>query len=101
MRPLRELRPATWLRSLLAGLTTWVTLLAWTKFAGTRPGSWCRSSAPACWSPGRAWCCASPGCPAVLVALAQVLVVLVWLHHREVGDLAVAGWVPTSTRCAA
>jgi hypothetical protein len=35
---LRDLRPATWLPSLLAGLTTWVTLLAWSKFAENPAG---------------------------------------------------------------
>jgi len=30
---LAELRPTTLVVSLLAALTTWVTLLAWTKFA--------------------------------------------------------------------
>ncbi len=95
MRPLRELRPATWLSSLLAGLTTWVTLLAWTKFAENPAGFMVPILGACLLVAGSGMVLRAARVPAVPVALAQVLVVLVWLHHREVSHLAVAGWVPT------
>jgi transglutaminase-like putative cysteine protease len=95
MRPLSELRPATWVPSLLAALTTWVTLLAWTGFAETPAGYLvpilfgCLLVAVTGMSLRAAhW-------PALLVLLAQVVVVLGWLHHREVSALALGGWIPT------
>jgi transglutaminase-like putative cysteine protease len=92
---LADLRPTTWLPSLLAGLTTWVTLLAWSKFA-ENPAGFMVPILGAC------ILVAIVGMllralrqPALVVALVQVIVVLGWLHHREASAFALGGWIPT------
>jgi transglutaminase-like putative cysteine protease len=94
MKPLREYYPETMVVSLLAGLTTWVTLLAWTSFA-ERPAGYMVPLFGGCLTIAVVgMLLRTARLPALLVALAQVLVVLLWLHHRLAGDLAVAGWIP-------
>jgi len=95
-RTWRDWRPATLTPSLLAALTTWVTLLAWNKFA-ERPSGYMVPLFAACLIVaivgmlGR-----SARWPAVLVVVAQVVVLLLWLHHRWAGADALLGWVPTA-----
>ena len=97
MRPLREYYPDTLVESLLAGLATWVTLLAWTRFA-ERPEGYVVPLLGGCLMVAVVgMLMRTARIPALLVALAQVVVVLLWLHHRLAGDLAVAGWIPDPT----
>ena len=97
MRPLSEYKPGTLLVSMLAGLTTWVTLLAWSGFA-ERPAGFLVPILGACLLVAVVgMLLRSVRMPAVLVALAQVLVVLFWLHHRLASDTALGGLVPTPT----
>ena len=95
MTTLRDLRPATWLPSLLAGLTTWVTLLAWTKFAEHPAGFMVPILGGTILVALTGMLLRSARVPAVLVALAQVVVVLVWLNHREAATASLGGWIPT------
>ena len=83
--------------SLLAALTTWVTLLAWSGFA----------ERPAGFMVPILWACLlvavigmllrSARVPAPLVAVVQVVVVLLWLQHRYAAGDALAGLLPTPT----
>ncbi|NUR06937.1 MAG: transglutaminase domain-containing protein [Nocardioidaceae bacterium] len=87
--------PATATSSLLAALTTWVTLLAWTKFA-ERPSGFMVPILFGCLLVAvTGMLLRSARLPAVLVALVQVAVVLLWLHHRLAGSEALLGWLPT------
>jgi transglutaminase-like putative cysteine protease len=101
MRTVRDLRPATWLPSLLAALTTWVTLLAWTKFAEHPAGFMVPILGGCILVAVVGMLLRGARLPAVVVALVQVLVVLLWLDHRFAGDLAIGGWVPTPASVAA
>ena len=96
MTTLRDLRPATWLPSLLAGLTTWVTLLAWTKFAEHPAGFMVPILGGTILVAFTGMMLRSARVPALLVALAQVVVVLVWLNHRVAASASLGGWIPTS-----
>jgi transglutaminase-like putative cysteine protease len=89
--------PDTLLTSLLAALTTWVTLLAWTSFAERPEGYMVPLFGGCLMIAVLGMLLRSARVPALLVALAQVLLVLFWLHHRLAGDLALAGWFPDST----
>jgi hypothetical protein len=89
--------PETLLTSLLAALTTWVTLLAWTSFAERPEGYMVPLFGGCLMIAVLGMLLRSARVPALLVALAQVLLVLFWLHHRLAGDLALAGWFPDST----
>ena len=95
MTSAHDLRPSTWLASLLAGLTTWVTLLAWTKFAEHPAGFMVPILGGCLLVAVVGMLLRSARLPAVVVALVQVVVVLVWLNHREAASLALGGWVPT------
>ncbi len=97
MIPPSAFRPMTLVPSLLAALTTWVTLLAWGGFA-ERPA---RFMVPILWA------CVlvalvgmllrSARVPALLVVGAQLVAVLLWLQHRYAGGEALAGLLPTPT----
>ncbi len=90
MSRLAELRPTTTVVSLLAALTTWVTLLAWTKFAEF-PAGYMVPLLGACLIVAvGGMAMRSARVPAPLVAAGQVLLLLLWLHHRLAG-----GWLPT------
>jgi transglutaminase-like putative cysteine protease len=94
MRTLREHYPDTLVESLLAGLATWVTLLAWTSFA-ERPAGYMVPLFGGCLIVAVVgMLLRTARVTALLVLLAQVVVLLLWLHHRLAGDLAVAGWLP-------
>jgi transglutaminase-like putative cysteine protease len=87
---LAEWRPTTLVVSLLAALTTWVTLLAWTKFAEF-PAGYMVPLLGACLIVAvGGMVMRSARVPAVVVAAGQVVLLLLWLHHRLTGD-----WVPT------
>jgi transglutaminase-like putative cysteine protease len=87
--------PRTWLVSLLAGLTTWLTVLAWTPFA-ERPSGYIGPIFGACLIVAvSGMLLRAARVPALLVALAQVLLLALWLHGRWAGDLALGGLVPT------
>jgi len=92
---LRDLRPTTWLPSLLAALTTWVTMLAWSKFAENPAGFLVPILGGCLLVAVVGMLLRGLRLPAVVTALVQVLVVLLWLNHREAGALAFGGWVPT------
>jgi transglutaminase-like putative cysteine protease len=91
----RALHPMSTTSSLLAALTTWVTLLAWTKFAEHPAGFMVPIFAGCVLVAVVGIALRSARVPALLVALAQVLVVLIWLHHRFAGGAALGGWIPT------
>ncbi|MEO5708281.1 MAG: DUF3488 and transglutaminase-like domain-containing protein [Nocardioidaceae bacterium] len=95
MTTLRDLRPTTWLPSLLAGLTTWVTLLAWTKFAEDPAGFMVPILGGCILVAVLGMVLRGARLPAVAVALVQLVVVMLWLDHRVAGDLAIGGWLPT------
>jgi transglutaminase-like putative cysteine protease len=91
-----ELRwPSTAVVSSLAALTTWVTLLAWTKFA-ERPSGFMVPVLAACILVAvSGMLLRSARLPAVLVVLAQLLLLAAWLHHSWAGAQALGGWIPT------
>ena len=95
MTPVRELRPSSWVPSLLAALTTFVTLLAWTKFAENPAGFMVPILGACLMVAVLGMALRMLRLPAVLVALAQLVLVLVWLNHREAAALSLGGWVPT------
>ena len=100
MKRVRHLWPSSALISLVAALTTWVTLLAWTPFA-ERPSTYMVPLFGACLLVAVSGALLrSARLPAVLVALAQLLVLAVWLHHRWAAADAWAGWVPTAESLA-
>ncbi len=91
----RELWPPTATISLLAGLTTWVTLLAWTGFAQF-PAGFMVPLLTACLVVAVAgMLMRAVRVPAPVVALIQLLVLLLWLHHRLAGGEALGGLLPT------
>jgi len=94
-RDWRSSRPDTLPVSLLAGLTTWVTMLAWTKFA-ERPAGYMVPLASACLLVAVLGAVLrAVRVPALLVALVQVVVLLLWLEHRLAPPTAVlGGWFP-------
>jgi transglutaminase-like putative cysteine protease len=95
VRSLTAYRPATLVVTLLAALTTWVTLLAWADFA-ENPAGFLLPVLGACLLVAVAgMVLRSARVPAVLVALAQVLLVLVWLQHRLAAGAALGGLIPT------
>ena len=95
MTSLRDLRPTTWLPSLLAALTTWVTLLAWTKFAENPAGFMVPILGGCVLVAVVGIALRGARLPAGPVAVVQLMVVMLWLNHRVAADLAVGGWVPT------
>ena len=88
--------PGTGTVSLLAALTTWVSLLSWTGFS-ERPSGFLVPLFAGC------LLVAVVGMllrtlrlhPAV-VCLGQVVVLLLWMDHLWAGSLALGGWLPTS-----
>jgi transglutaminase-like putative cysteine protease len=87
--------PGTWLVSLLAALTTWVTVLAWTPFA-ERPSTYVAPILGACLIVAAVgMLLRAARVPAVVVVLGQLAVLAVWLHSRWAGDLALGGLLPT------
>ena len=101
MSALRDYRPSTLLVSSLCGLTTWVTLLAWTPFAEHPAGFMVPLFGAAVLVAVSGMLLRSAGLPALLVALVQVLLLLLWLHHRLAGGAALGGVVPTPDSLAA
>ena len=95
MTSLRDLRPTTTTLSLLAALTTWVTLFAWMPFAEV-PSGFMGPLLFACLLVAvsgmllRAVRVAAP-----LVALIQVALLAFWMHHRLAGAEALGGFLPT------
>ena len=95
MSRLNDIRPTTWLPSLLAALTTWVTMLAWSNFAET-PSGFLVPILGGCLLVAIVGMLARGlRTPAVVTALVQVMVVLLWLNLREAASHAIGGWVPT------
>ncbi len=92
-----RLRPATLVTTLLAGLTTYLTLLAWSRFAEDPSGYLVPILGGVVLVAASGLVLRAGRLPAVVVLLLQVVVVLVWLHHRFAAPYAVAGWVPTGT----
>jgi transglutaminase-like putative cysteine protease len=95
----RDYRPGTLfpslVPSLLAALTTWVTLLAWTPFA-EKPAGFVVPLFGACLLVAvSGMALRSARLPALVVVLVQSLLVLLWLQHRLAGGAALGGLVPT------
>ncbi|MGA9748194.1 MAG: DUF3488 and transglutaminase-like domain-containing protein, partial [Nocardioides sp.] len=97
-RPPRESRlrwPGTATVSLLAALTTWVTLLSWSPFA-ERSSSYLVPLAAGCLLVAATGILLrSARQSALLVLLVQILVVGGWLHHRWAESSAWWGYLPT------
>ena len=87
--------PSTALPSALAGLTTWVTLLAWTKFAEHSSGYLVPIFGGCVLVAVTGMLLRATRLPALVVALAQVVVLALWLHHRWAGGVALGGWLPS------
>ncbi len=92
---LRDFRPATLLTSLVAALTTWVTLLAWSPFA-ERPAGFLVPLLGGCLLVALSGVLLrSARLPTAVVLLGQALVVLIWLQHRLSPDAVLDGLLPT------
>ncbi len=87
--------PTTALPSALAALTTWVTLLAWTNFAERSSGYLVPIFSGCLLVAVSGMLLRVTRLPAVLVAVAQVVLLALWLDHRWAGAEAWGGWVPT------
>ncbi|MGZ5417248.1 MAG: transglutaminase family protein [Nocardioides sp.] len=89
--------PDTALVSLVAALTTWVTLLAWSPF-GERPSTYLVPLLGICLLIAVSGALLrATRMPAVLVLLVQVALVALVLHHSWAGDQGLlGGWLPTS-----
>jgi transglutaminase-like putative cysteine protease len=91
----RDVRPVTLLTSLVAALTTWVTLLAWSPFT-ERPAGFLVPLMGGCLLVALGGVLLrSARLPPAVVLLGQALVLLLWLQHRLVPDAALGGVVPT------
>ena len=89
------LRPGTLWVSLLAALTTWVTLLAWTGFA-EEPFGYLMPIAAACLLVALlGTLLRAARLPAVAVVATQALVIVLWLQQGYGGVGGLAGFVPT------
>ncbi|HET6627302.1 MAG TPA: DUF3488 and transglutaminase-like domain-containing protein [Nocardioidaceae bacterium] len=87
--------PNSTVASLLAGLTTWIALWAWSGFTEEASG-FLVPCLGACFMVAVSGMVMRSGrVPALLVPLGQVAVLLVWLNRTWAGDLTVAGWIPT------
>ena len=89
--------PDTALVSLVAALTTWVTLLAWSPF-GERPSTYLVPLLGICLLVAVSGALLrATRMPAVLVLLVQLALVALVLHHSWAGDQGLlGGWLPTS-----
>ncbi|MDX6302448.1 MAG: hypothetical protein QOF53_3662 [Nocardioidaceae bacterium] len=95
MSTLSEFRPSTLLSSLLAALTTWVAVLAWTPFAENPAGFMVPLFGACALVAVSGMLLRSARLPALVVLLAQVLLVLLWLQHRFGAHEAIGGVIPT------
>jgi len=93
---LRGLRlPGTLTVSLLAALTTWVSLLTWTGFS-ERPSGFLVPLFFACLLVAVVgMLLRSAHLHPLLVAVAQVAALLLWLNLLWAGSASLAGWLPT------
>ncbi len=89
--------PSTTLVSLLAALTTWTTLLAWSPFS-ERSSSYLVPLLAACLVVGASGAVLrSARTPVIVVPLIQLVGLGLWLHHGWVGEYgALGGWLPTT-----
>ena len=87
--------PASALVSVMAALTSWVTLLAWTSFAERASGYLVPIFGGALMVAGLGMLLRGARWHPLLVLLVQCLLLAAWLHHRWAGDVAVGGWLPT------
>jgi transglutaminase-like putative cysteine protease len=89
--------PGTTVISLVAALTTWVTLLAWSGFS-EQPSGYLVPLVAVCLLVAAVGAgLRTTRLPAVVVLLVQVLAVGLWLHQRWTTTGALAGWLPTAT----
>jgi transglutaminase-like putative cysteine protease len=89
--------PGTFTVSLLAGLTTWVSLLTWTGFS-ERPSGFLVPLFFACLLVAVVgMLLRSAHLHPLLVAPVQAAALLLWLNHLWAGDVSLAGWLPTGT----
>lgn len=88
--------PSTTLLSVLAALTTWLTMTTWSGFSEA-PGDFLRPLAIGCALVAITGALLrSVRLHPVLVVLGQLAVVALWLNHRFAADAALAGWLPTA-----
>jgi len=95
MSSLVDSRPGTLVTSLLAALTTWVALLAWTPFAEAPAGFMVPLFGACALVAVSGMLLRSARVPALVVLAAQVVFVLLWLQHRFGAHEAIGGLIPT------
>ncbi|HET7357950.1 MAG TPA: DUF3488 and transglutaminase-like domain-containing protein [Nocardioidaceae bacterium] len=89
--------PGTFTVSLLAALTTWVSLLTWTGFS-ERPSGFLVPLFFACLLVAVVgMLLRSAHLHPLLVAPVQAAVLLLWLNHLWAGDVSFGGWLPSGT----
>lgn len=95
MTSLRDLRPTTMWPSLLAALTTWVTLFAWMPFAEFPAGFMSPLLLAVLLVAVSGMLLRAVRIAAPLVALAQIVLLAAWMHHRLAAPEALGGFLPT------
>ncbi|HET9860687.1 MAG TPA: DUF3488 and transglutaminase-like domain-containing protein [Nocardioidaceae bacterium] len=87
--------PGTMVNSLLAGLTSWIALWAWSGFVESASGFLVPCLGAAFMVAVSGMLMRSARVPALLVPFGQVAVLLVWLNRTWAGELTLGGWIPT------
>ncbi|HET7690323.1 MAG TPA: DUF3488 and transglutaminase-like domain-containing protein [Nocardioidaceae bacterium] len=88
--------PSTTLLSLLAALTTWLTMTTWAGFS-ERPSDFLQPLAIGCALVAVTGALLrSARLHPALVVMGQLVVLGLWLNHRFAADAALAGWLPTA-----
>ena len=87
--------PSSTVVSLLAGLTTWIALWAWSGFVEAASGYLVPCLGACFLVAATGALMRSARVPALLVPFGQVAVLLVWLNRTWAGELTLGGWIPT------
>jgi transglutaminase-like putative cysteine protease len=88
--------PQTAVPSLLAALTSWVSLWAWDGFVERASGFLVPTLGGVLLIAVTGMLLRSARVPALLVMLGQLVVLAIWLTHRWTPETALGGWLPTS-----
>jgi transglutaminase-like putative cysteine protease len=88
--------PQTAVPSLLAALTSWISLWAWDGFVERASGFLVPALGGVLLVAVTGMLLRSVRVPAVLVMLGQLMVLVVWLTHRWTPETALGGWLPTA-----
>ncbi|HSV38621.1 MAG TPA: DUF3488 and transglutaminase-like domain-containing protein [Nocardioidaceae bacterium] len=88
--------PSTLVLSVLAALTTWLTLTTWSGFSEDS-GAYLRPLAVGCAIVAISGALLrSARLHPILVVVGQVALVVLWLNHRFAPDPSILGWLPTA-----